>query len=230
MCAVAQRSSAYHESNRNVTILEHRIGDYRWTTNRSIPWKSKLCWHRTDGLTDGRTDEHWHRTDGRTDKATLFCFLQLPYLSNLSYNLIKKNIYCNVKVDLRPNTQSLQAAEALMQLVYRLVVDGRGPSPTRERSHCMSAPIGVRGLHLSSLWMLLVNFVLYIIIYRTKLIVRVGFKLGTPTPEFQRLNDCSGDHYGNASLKIRVCVLLYYSLRVFIYCIKYRWQNTVERT
>ena len=60
--------------------------------------------------------------------------------------------------------------------------------------------------------MLLVNFVLYI--YRTKLIVRVGFELGTPTPEVQRLNDCSGDHYGNASLKIRVCVLLYYSLRV----------------
>ena len=57
-------------------------------------------------------------------------------------------------------------------------------------------------------------FVLYI--YRTKLIVRVEFELGTPTPEVQRLNDCSGDHYGNASLKIRVCVLLYYSLRVWI--------------
>ena len=57
-------------SNRNVTVLEHRIGDYRWTTNRSITWKSKLCWHRTDGLTDGRTDEHWHRTDGLTDGRT----------------------------------------------------------------------------------------------------------------------------------------------------------------
>ena len=79
-----------------------------------------------------------------------------------------------------------------------------------------SAPVGVRGLHLSAF----VNkcsrmhliFVLYI--YRTKLIVRVEFELGTP--EVQRLNDCSGDHYGNASLKIRVCVLLYYSLRVWI--------------
>ena len=71
-------------SNRNVTILEHlnnwwtgkqpRIGDYRWTTNRSIPWKSKLCWHQTDGRTDGRTDRRtlcWHRTDGLSDKATL---------------------------------------------------------------------------------------------------------------------------------------------------------------
>ena len=60
-------------SNRNVTVLEHRIGDYRWTTNRSITWKSKLCWHRTDGRTDGRTDEHYvgtARTDWRTDGQT----------------------------------------------------------------------------------------------------------------------------------------------------------------
>ena len=34
-----------------------------------------------------------------------------------------------------------------------------------------------------------VVFVLYI--YRTKLIVRVGFELGTPTPEVQRLIHCS---------------------------------------
>jgi len=93
-----------------------------------------------------------------------------------------------------------------MQWVYRLVVDGRDWA-------------GVRELHLSAF----VNKSLfYIYIYRTKLIVRLGFELGTPTPEVQRLNHWSGFQYGNDSLKIRVCVLLYYSLRVFIYCIKYR--------
>jgi len=38
------------------TGKQPRIGDYRWTTNRSIPWKSKLCWHRTDGRTDGQSN------------------------------------------------------------------------------------------------------------------------------------------------------------------------------
>ena len=71
-----------------LTILEHlnnwwtgkqpRIGDYRWTTNRSIPWKRKLCWHQTDGQTDRRTLAPHGRTDenimlaphGRTDGQT----------------------------------------------------------------------------------------------------------------------------------------------------------------
>ena len=112
-------------------------------------------WHRTDGRTDGRTDEHWHRTDGltvdtartdgRTDKATLFCFLQLPPLFN-----VKEIVSIESKFRIL-RAYRLQRRSCNGYIDWSLMGGtGAPPSPARERSHCMSAPVGVRGLHLSA--------------------------------------------------------------------------------